>query len=55
MLEDNWDDATVEKVVELLREYRDLFPTKMMELKGILGDLRMMKINLKPDAKPVKQ
>lgn len=50
-LGDYWDDATVEKVVELLREYRDLFPTKIKELKGILGDLGMMKITLKLDAK----
>lgn len=55
MLGDYWDNAMVEKVVELLRDYQDLFPTKIMELKGILGDLGMMKIILKPDAKPVKQ
>jgi len=34
-----WDDAMVEKVVELLQEYCNLFPTNMTELKGILGDL----------------
>lgn len=45
----------MEKVVELLHEYCDLFPTKMMGLKGILGDLGMMKITLKQDANPVKQ
>eukprot|EP00253_Pinus_taeda_P025695 PITA_25695 len=49
------DDATVEKVIELLREYRYLFPTNIMELKGIRGELGMMKITLKPDVKPVKQ
>ena len=54
-LGDYWDDATVEKVVELLREFQDLFPTKIIELKGMLGDLGMMKITLKPNAKPVKQ
>lgn len=53
-LGDYWDDATVENVFELLREHRDLFPTKIMELKGILGDLGVMKITLKPDTKPVK-
>jgi len=36
MLGDYWDDATVEKVIELLCEYRYLFPTKITELKGIL-------------------
>jgi len=54
MLGDYWDNSTVEKVIEFLREYQDLFPTKITELKGILGDLGMMKITLKPDAKPVK-
>lgn len=43
------------KVVELLCEYQDLFPTKFSDLKGIIGDLVVMKITLKPDAKPVKQ
>jgi len=45
----------VHKVVELLCEYQDLFPTKFSDLKGIIGDLVVMKITLKPDAKPVKQ
>jgi len=45
----------VDKVAKLLREYQDLFPTKITDLKGIIGDLGMMKITLKPDAKPVKQ
>lgn len=54
-LGDYQDETTVEKVVELLREYRDLFPTKITELKGIRGELGMMKITLKADAKPVKQ
>ena len=54
-LGDYWDNATVEKFIELLREYQDLFPTKITELKGILSDLGMMKINLKLEAKPVNQ
>lgn len=39
----------------MLRDYQDLFPTKFTEMKGILGDLGVMKIPLKPDVKPVKQ
>lgn len=54
MLGGYWDDATVEKVIELLREYQDLFAIKIPKLKGILGDLGMMKITLKLDANPVK-
>ena len=55
MLRDYCNDAMVDKVTELLHEYQYLFPTKITKLKGILDDLGMMKITLKPDVKPVKQ
>ena len=45
----------VDKVIELLHEYQDLFPTKFMELKWIIIDLGVLKITLKPDMKPVKK
>lgn len=45
----------VDKVVELLCEYQDLFPTNILDLKGIIGDLGVMKITFKPDAKPIKK
>ena len=45
----------VSKVTQLLQEYQDLFPTKFSEMKGILGDIGVIKIPLKPDAKLVKQ
>ena len=38
-----------------LREYQDLFPTNFSNLKGIVGDLGAIKINMKPNAKSVKQ
>ena len=49
------DDDTIGKVAELLMEYQDMFPMKFSELKGIIGDLAVMCITLKPDACPVKQ
>jgi hypothetical protein len=52
---DYWNDETVEKIVDLLCEYQDLFPTTFSEMKGITGELGEMKIPLKPNAKPVKQ
>ena len=55
MLEDYWDEETVSKVTQLLHEYQDLFSTKFLEMKGILGDIGVIKIPLKPDAKPMKQ
>jgi hypothetical protein len=45
---DYWNDETIEKVEDLLREYQDLFPTTFSEMKGIAGDLGEMKIPLKP-------
>ena len=38
-----------------MHEYRDLFPTNFLEMKGIVSDMGEMKIPLKPDAKLVKQ
>ena len=52
---DYWDDEMVSKVTQLLHEYQDIFPMKFSKMKGILGDIGVMKIPLKPDAKPVKQ
>jgi len=52
---DYWNDATIDKVAELLREYQDLFPAKFSSMKWIVGDLGVMKITLKLDAKPMKQ
>jgi len=52
---ENWDDETVSKINELLREYQELFPTNFSEMKGIVGDLGVMKIPLKVDVRPCKQ
>lgn len=52
---DYWDKDTVDKVAELLHECWNLFPIKFLDLKGIIGDLGVMKITLKLDAKPIKQ
>jgi len=55
MLGDYWDDATIDKVIELLCKYQDLFLTKITDINGTIGDLGMMNITLKLDAKPIKQ
>lgn len=52
---DYWDDAIVDKVTKFLRKYQDMSPMKFPDLKGIIGDLGVMKITLKPDTKPVKK
>lgn len=52
---DCWDEDIVSKIKYLLHEYQELFPTKFLDMKYIIGDLGVMRIPLKPDAKPVKQ
>jgi hypothetical protein len=52
---DYWNNDTIEKVVEFLREYQDLFPTTLSEIKGTAGDLGEMKIPLNPRAKTIQQ
>ena len=50
-----WDEETMGKIIDLLHEFQDLFPTKFSEMKGIVGYLGEMKIPLSPDAKLVRQ
>jgi hypothetical protein len=49
------DESTVESITELLREYNELFPTTFTEMKGIAGELREMKIPLRPEVRPIRQ
>jgi hypothetical protein len=51
---DYWDDATISKITELLLEYKDLFPTKFTDMKGIKGPMGEMKIPLRPYERPIK-
>lgn len=41
-------------ITELLHEYQNLFPTKFSEMKGIIGDLGVMRTPPKLEAKPSK-
>ena len=52
---DYWDEETISQVVDLLKEYQDIFPTSFSKMKGIAWELGEMHIQLKPDAKPVKK
>jgi hypothetical protein len=44
IIEEYWDKEIVTQVVYLLKEYEDLFPYIFLEMKGIMGSLRAMKI-----------
>ena len=50
-----WYNETMEKIIELLHEYNDLFTTNSFEMKGVAGELGEMKIPLRPEARPVRQ
>ena len=50
---DYWGEEMMAKIIDLLHEFQDLFPTWFLEMKGILDNLGEMKIPLKPDAKPI--
>ena len=39
---DYWSDETIEKIVDLLWEYQDLFPMKFSDMKGITRHLGEM-------------
>ena len=45
----------MEKITYLLHEFQYMLPTKVFDMKGILGNLGEMKILMKPDAKPLRQ
>jgi hypothetical protein len=51
----HWDEQTVDRIIELLREYSDLFPMTFTKIKGIAGELGEMKIPLKLEARPIRQ
>jgi hypothetical protein len=52
---DYWDEQTLERIIELLHEYSNLFPTTFTEMKGIARELGEMNIPLRSEARPIKQ
>jgi hypothetical protein len=53
-IRDYWDEQAMDEVHSLLLEYEDLFLKTFSELKGIKGSMGEMKIELKPDSRPLK-
>ena len=41
---DYWDEEIMNQVVDLLKEYEDIFSNTFLEMKGIAGDIGEMKI-----------
>jgi hypothetical protein len=51
---DYWDNQMVERIIELLREYNDLFPTNFSEMKEVAGEIGEVKIPLNPYVGPIR-
>ena len=48
------DQQTIE-IINLLREYQDVFARDYKEIKGLVEEMGEMKIDLLPKAKPIKK
>lgn len=52
---DYWAKETIAHIVDLLREYQDVFPNSFSKMKGIARELGEMKTTLKEDVNSVKK
>ena len=52
---DYWTEAQTTEIVNLLKEFQDLFARDYKDLKGLVHEMGEMKIDIKPDVRPVKK
>ena len=52
---DYWLEQQTTKIVDLLKEYQDVFARDYKDLKGLVEEMGEMKIELLPEATPVKK
>jgi hypothetical protein len=52
---DYWSDKQTMEIVDLLKEYQDVFACYYNNLKGLVQEMDEMKIDLIPGAKPIKK
>ena len=52
---DYWSEQQTTEIVDLLKEYQDVFARDYKDLKGLVEEMGEMKIDLLPDATPVKK
>ena len=52
---DYWNTQQTTEIVNLLREFQDVFARDYKDLKGLVQEMGEMKINTKPDVRPVKK
>jgi hypothetical protein len=54
-IEDYWSDQQSTKIIDLLKEYQDVFARDYKDLKGLVEEMGEMKIDLLPKATPIKK
>ena len=52
---DYWSEAQTTEIVNLLKEFQDVFARYYKDLKGLVHEMGEMKIDTKPDVRPVKK
>ena len=52
---DYWSEQQTKKIVDLLKEYQDVFARDYKDLKGLVEEMGEMKIDLLPKATPMKK
>ena len=50
-----WSEEQTTEIVNLLKEFQDVFARGYKYLKGIVHEMGEMNIDIKPDARPVKK
>ena len=52
---DNWSEQQKIEIVDLLEDYQDVFARDYKDLNGLVSEMGQMKIDLLPEATPVKK
>ena len=52
---DYWSDQQTTEIVNLLTEFQDVFSRDYKDLKGLVQEMREMKIDTKPDVRPINK
>ena len=52
---DYWNEEQTTEIVNLLKEFQDVFTRDYKDLKGLVQEMGEMEINIKPNARPIKK
>ena len=51
---DYWSEEKTTEIVDFLKEFQDFFSQDYKDLKGLVNEMGEMKIEIKPEARPIK-